>query len=410
MKPPSNSDIEKSLIGCLLQEPSLLHSVQGEGGGNLFYSSRHQDIYRAIQEQSEIGEVDNVTVASRLEIDGIRSYLIDCQMNAPTVLMAKTYAETLKDLHIKREIIRVCQQTIYNIENPDIINQVETGIREVVAQISRVSYVDFVDVASDMWERYIDNEGKEPDYMRTGLTDLDRVIDGLERGEHIIVAGRPGMGKTALATDITRNIAKQFKKVQFFTMEMNREALTRRIICAEANVSLKDYRNRKLNPEQKVKAARVLNMVKRGIIRIYDKRVTVSEIKSEVAKHDPDLVVVDYLQLMALDRRGSMTTNDLVGDNAIGLQSIAKSGPAVITLSQLSRTSEKEKRRPGLSDLLDSGKIEAVGDKILMPYREDKESTSAEILIVKQKDGAIGKVDVTFLPESVSFRNLDKYH
>ena len=105
-----------------------------------------------------------------------------------------------------------------------------------------------------------------------------------------------------------------------------------------------------------------------------------------------------------------MTTNDLVGDNAIGLQSIAKSGPAVITLSQLSRTSEKEKRRPGLSDLLDSGKIEAVGDKILMPYREDKESTSAEILIVKQKDGAIGKVDVTFLPESVSFRNLDKYH
>lgn len=406
MKPPADSNTEKALIGCLLQDSSYLPSIQAEGGENLFDVLKHQRIYNAIKATNNN---DIVTLAASLKIDGINSYLVGCINAAPTPIMADRYAEVLKELYVKRELLKVCQNAIYYLDQPDILNTVEQQIREIAKKMSKADFTDFTDAVDELWLDYVQHEGQEPDYMKTGIPDLDRLIDGIEHTEHIIIAGRPSMGKTALATDIVRHIAKHGFKVNFHTMEMSKKALTRRFICAEANVSLKAYRNRKLTSEQKSRASRVSNMIGRGILNIYEGRVTVSEIKAEALKTEPDLIVVDYLQLMSLDRRGGMTTNDLVGDNATGLQAIAKAGPAVITISQLSRASEKEKRRPGLADLYESGKIEAVGDKIIMPYREDKDSEEAEILVVKQKDGPTGKVDVKFFKEAASFKGLERH-
>ena len=401
MKPPADSNTEKALLGCLLQDGSYRTAVQSAGGEGLFYTTKHQQIYNAILNTPE---PDIITVAALLNIDGIRSYLMGCINEAPSPIMAERYADILKELYVKRELLKVCQNAIYYIDQPDILNTVEQQIKDVSKQLSRADFTDFADAVDELWLDYVENEGKEPDYMKTGIPDLDRLIDGIEHTEHVIIAGRPSMGKTALATDIVRHIAKQGFKVNFHTMEMSKKSLTRRFICAEANVSLKAYRNRRLTENQKSRAAKVSNMISRGKLNLYEGRVTVSEIKAEALKTEPDLIVVDYLQLMSLDRRAGMTTNDLVGDNATGLQAIAKAGPAVITISQLSRASEKEKRRPGLADLYESGKIEAVGDKIIMPYREDKESEEAEILVVKQKDGPVGKVDVNFFKESASFK------
>ena len=408
MAQPKDNNTEKALLGCLLQDKKLIPAIQAAGGSKLFYFDRHINIFNAIVDQAEKGEVDIISVAARL--DGLNSYLVECAQQAPTPLLAPTYTETLKELYIKREIITLCHNTIYHIDNPDILNQVDAGVHEIGKRVAKVKHTDIKNLAADLWEHYITYEGTEPDYMRTGLVDLDRVIDGIELTEHVIIAARPGQGKTALAADIVRNICKQGKKVLFFTMEMSEQAMTRRIICAEAGINLKAYRNRKLSDIDKQKAIRALSRVKDWQLNIIEGRVMVSDIKSLVLQQEPDLIVVDYLQLMPIDRRGSMTTNDLVGDNVTGLQGIAKSGPAVITLSQLSRASEKEKRRPGLSDLYESGKIEATGDKILMPYREDKEAEEAEILVVKQKDGPVGKVEVLFDRVSVSFKSRAREH
>jgi len=401
LTPPNNIDLEKSLIGCLLQDKKLLPVIQAEGGAALFYNSKNFNIYNAIFEQAEVGEVDIITVGARVDVP--KSYLLECTNNAPSPLLAESYAQSLKDLYIKREVLKVCHNTIYNIGQPDILNQIESGVREVSKQLVKVKHTDLANLAADMWEDYIEHEGERPDYMRTGLTDLDRMLSGIEEGEHVIIAARPGQGKTALAADIARNVAKQGKKVLFFTMEMSEKALTRRLVCAEAGINLRKYKNRTLSDSEKQKAAQVLGRFKNWDLQIIEGRVTVSDIKSKVLQDEPDMVIVDYLQLMNIDRRLGMTTNDLVGDNVTGLQGIAKTGPAVLTLSQLSRASEKEKRKPGLADLYESGKIEATGDKIIAPYREDKENTEGEIVIIKQKDGPVGSVDVVFLPESVTF-------
>ena len=406
MKPPHDITLEKALLGCLLQDYSQLPAVQAEGGEKLFYNSLNAEIYNTI---AQTPDGDIVTVASKINKDGIRSHLVECAGEAPTPLLAENYSQRLKDLYIRREILKTCQNAIYYIDQPDILNTIEQQIRDVSKQLSKSDYTDFTDAVDELWLDYTENEGKEPDYMKTGIPDLDRLIDGIEHTEHIIIAGRPSMGKTALATDFVRHIAKNGYKVNFHTMEMSKKALTRRFICAEANVSLKAYRNRRLTDDQKRRAAGVSGMIGKGFLNIYEGRVTVSEIKAEALRTEPDLVVVDYLQLMSLDRRAGVTTNDLVGDNATGLQAIAKSGPAVITISQLSRASEKEKRRPGLADLYESGKIEAVGDKIIMPYREDKESEDAEILIVKQKDGPLGTINVKFFKASASFKSKESH-
>lgn len=404
--PPKDYTIEKALLGCLIQDNNFIPDVQAAGGEVLFDSPKNNQVYNAIL--SNPG-ADVITLGAKIKIEGIRSYLIECLHEAPSPVMAERYIEVLKELYIKRELRNLCLNTLEQLEAPDILNTAEQQIREISKKLSKADYTDFTDAVDELWIDYVQNEGKEPDYMKTGIADLDRLIDGIEHTEHIIIAGRPSMGKTSLATDIVRHIAKQGKRVNFHTMEMSKKALTRRFICAEANVSLKAYRNRKLSADQKSRAAKVSNMIDRGLLNLYEGRVTVSEIKAEALKTEPDLIVVDYLQLMSLDRRSGMTTNDLVGDNATGLQAIAKTGPAVITISQLSRASEKEKRRPGLADLYESGKIEAVGDKIIMPYREDKESEEAEILVVKQKDGPVGKVEVNFFKEAATFRAKEKY-
>ncbi len=404
MTPPNDKQVEMALLGCLLQQKNIITAVESCGGKKLFYTSKHENIYGAILSQAEVGEVDVITVSSRL--GGQSSYLLQCISLAPSPLLAPSYSDTLKELYLKREILKLCHNTTYNLENQNILNELEQGVRNIAKQVSKIKHTDAGNLVADLWEDYIENEGVTPDYMKTGLLDLDRMIDGLEHTEHIIIAGRASMGKTAFACDVVRNVAKQGRKIIFFTMEMSEKVLMRRLLCAEADVRLKGFRNRRLHPAEKIRASRVLSEIKKWDLQVIEGRVTVSDIKSKVAQDEPDLVVVDYLQLMELDRRGGMNTNDLVGDNVKGLQGIAKTGPAVITLSQLSRASEKEKRRPNLSDLYESGAIEAAGDKILMPYREDKESEEAEILVVKQKDGPVGKVDALFVKDSVTFRSL----
>lgn len=403
MIPPNNKDTEKALLGCLLQDKKLLPAVRAAGGEKLFYFEKHLVIYDAIIKQAAIGEVDLITIASKVE-DKI--YLNDCYNSAPTTMLAETYAETLKNLYIKRELLKVCHNTTHDINDPDILNRASAAIKDIAKQTNKVKHAKFVDLAADLYEDYRANEGVEPDYMRTGLVDLDRLIDGIEPTEHIIIAGRPGQGKTALAADTVRNVCKQGKKVAFFSMEMSRKVLTRRLLCAEAGIDVKRFRNRRLSEIEKQKAARVLSSFQDWNLKIIDGRVTVSQIESYVIEHEPDLVIVDYLQLMSVDRKRGMTTNDLVGDNVTGLQGIAKSGPAVITLSQLSRASEKENRRPGQADLYESGKIEATGDKIIAPYRPDRGKEEAEILVIKQKDGPIGAVDVLFDGSTITFKNL----
>ena len=421
-QPPRNEELEKSLLGCLLhiggseysEDKQVIYTVEMLGGEKLFYTTKHQLIYKKILDVIEEPFTTDI-IAAGLNMDGVRSYLMELQNSQVNSLLAEYYARELKNLYLKRELRDVCNQTIYEINNKQIpavelINSIGGAVVGLSKQDKSITRASLSKLSADLWEQYIENEGQPPSYMRTGLADLDYYIDGIEHTEHIIIAGRPSTGKTALATDIARAIARQGKIVDFFTMEMSETALTRRLVCAEAGVSLRRYRNGKLEASEKERVGKTLSKFGKWNLNVIEGRVTVTDIRSHILQSEPDLVIVDYLQLMPIDRKSGISTNDLVGDNIIGLQGVAKTGPAVITLSQLSRSSDKERRRPRLDDLLDSGKIEAAGDKILATWCEDKEATEREILVLKQKDGPVGYVDVAFLPEPVTFRDLSKYN
>ena len=270
------------------------------------------------------------------------------------------------------------------------------------------------------WEDYLETEGKKPDYLATGFYDLDNAIDGLQDSEHIVIAGRPSMGKTSLATDICRNVAKQGNPVLFFTMEMTKQRLAERIICAEAQLPIRDYRRRALSEEQKEEVDAAINRLWQKPLTICEGQASLTAIRSKAMQEKYmrglRLIVIDYLTLIAEPKTAGMSQNDLIGNIANKLQLLSKDlNVPVITISQLSRECDRRtNKRPVLSDLRDSGNIEQAGDKVLFVYRDDYYNVKtdkpgiAEIIVAKNKDGPTGMIELGWNGIAASFYNLQR--
>ncbi len=409
-----NKSLEQSLLGCILNDPRKIVDVEAAGGQGLFYTTEHQKIYSAIKEQAVEGQVDIITVATRG--DFLKSRIYEISNAGPAPDMATTYIEQLKGLVVKRELQKICRAALPEIQDTDpaeLLTKINQQARDLLLYTVKPRGQFANELVERMWSYYIENEGTPPDYLRTGFRDLDMIMDGLQPSEHIVIAARPSVGKSAFAMDIARNVAKNRKKVLFFSMEMTPERLVQRMFCSEALVSLKRLRNNLLKEQERKDADRTLSRVvefSKNIILVPG-QIGVNDVKArslqEAEKEGVDLVIIDYLQLMKVSGEG--TTNDMVGANSNGLQLLSKDlNIPVITLSQLSRSSEKERRRPVLSDLRDSGNIEQSGDKIILMYKENREDSEVELIVAKSKDGPAGTVKVGWLPDPVTFRNLSK--
>jgi len=426
VKLPCDLEAEKALLGAIIQDPRKLAITDQIIAPKCFYSANHQQIYEAAQSLYRAGQaVDLVTVYDELQKHKANlgtTYLVACVDACPSPETAGHYAKIIADKHTRRELYRVCMEGAQAAKNEaeldtgEAVAAVQQEIYNLSKQATKMKTENVYDLAGQRLDDYLDEEGAELKLVQTGFKDLDRLMDGFQKSEHIILAARPGMGKTSLACDIARNVAKQQYRVLFFTMEMSAPRLADRLICAEAMVNVKQFKRRELaeGEKEKIKQAtgRLLNLP----ISIVDGSWGTSEIRAKVMQDAPDLVIVDFLTRINEPRRGNLSTHDHVGAISKRLQDMAiVTNVPIITCAQLSRGVERrENKRPILSDLRESGNIEENCDKVIFIYRDEyynpntKAQGIAEIIVAKYRDGPTGMVELAWLGAATTFRNLGR--
>ncbi len=472
---PHNLEAEQGLLGALLVDNRAIEKVSDFLRANHFFMPAHQRIYETISKLIERGQsATPVTLKNYFEKDddlshvGGAEYLADLASSVISVINTEDYARTIYDLHLRRELISMGEEVVNKSYTHDIDSDTTQTIEEAEKKLFElaesgdvkggfITLRDSVMTAISHAETAFKAAGKITG-ITTGLRDLDKKLGGLHKSDLLILAGRPSMGKTALAVNIGFNAAKRYAEtggqeggvVAIFSLEMAADQLAGRILADQANISGDDIRKGNLKEDdfrRFVEASQVLSQVPLYIddtpaLSIGAVRTRARRLKRQ---HGLDLLIIDYLQL--LRGSGSKQSNENrvqeVSEITRGLKAIAKELEIpVLALSQLSRTVEsREDKRPQLSDLRESGSIEQDADVVMFVYREEyyltreqpaqranetpekynerydmwakrlQESANiSEAVIAKQRHGPIGIVKMFFDANYTRFTNLDTQH
>lgn len=472
---PHNLEAEQGFLGTLLIDNRAYEKIGDFLKAQHFFAPAHQRIYQAIQILIDRGQTASpVTLKSYFEKDqdlehvGGAAYLADLAAGVISVLNIEEYARTIYDLYLRRELIsfgndvvnesfdydldRAVQDTIESAESK-LFSLAETG----ESQSSFVTLRDSIKVAIDIAESAYNNGGGITG-VTTGLKDIDEKLGGLHQSDLLILAGRPSMGKTALATNMAFNAAKAYAAsggkegaiVAFFSLEMSHDQLTTRILAEQSGISGDQLRKGNISETQFRDFAMAAHKLSQIPLYIDDTpALSIGAIRTRsrrlMRRHGLGLIVVDYLQLLRGNNSKQSEANRVLEVSEItrGLKALAKELQVpVLALSQLSRAVEqREDKRPMLSDLRESGSIEQDSDVVMFVYREeyylsrespsqrDSESSEkfneryanwaqrlqdsaniAEAIIAKQRHGPIGIVKLFFDPNLTKFADLDMRH
>ena len=437
---PYSAEAEQAVLGAIIIDNSMFDNVLDYiKTADYFYVSLHKLIFTAMQEMMNIGQsIDFVTLLNKLkqnsgfeEATG-KTYLVDLVDNCPAPSNAGAYAKIVADKYKLRMLITASREIIDDAtaaedETSVLLDSAEQRIYDIRSDSEKGGLERIGSVLLQTFER-LDSLNREADEsvrpVSTGIGDLDRVITGLNRSDLIILAARPGMGKTSFALNIARNVACKSKKaVAFFSLEMSKEQLASRLLSAEALVGGTKLRTGKLSDEEWQRLVPASDVLKNANLYIDDTPgITITEMKSRLRRlREIDLVVVDYLQLMSSTRRIESRVNE-ISEITRSLKIMAKElNVPVITLSQLSRASEQRPdHRPQLSDLRDSGSIEQDADIVLFLYREgyyDKNSddsaapavdmNSGECIVAKNRHGEMSTVKLHWQGEFMRFTDVE---
>ncbi|BAU23260.1 DNA helicase [Caldimicrobium thiodismutans] len=434
--PPQDLQAEKFCLASILIDPGSVIKVLDLLKPEDFYSTPNRLIYQAFLNLFERDEpIDLVTTYNELErmgeLDrtGGAVYLSELAGLLPTSAHLVHYAKIVKEKSILREIIRICQDLIYRCyysmeDSQELLSQAEKALFDLSYHGKKETFAPVKEVIKDTIKHLemLYQKGDLITGIPTGFYELDRLTAGLQRGDLIILAARPGMGKTALALDVVRNACKQSKLgAAIFSLEMSKEQLVSRMLCAEGKVSFQKFRTGTLEAQDWQKIIYGASVLSELPIYIDDTSgINILEVKAKarkVMKEIPlGLVVVDYLQLMRSIERKERREQE-ISEISAGLKALAKElNIPVLALSQLNRkVEERPDKRPQLSDLRESGALEQDADVILFIYRDEvynKESPEkgiAEIIIGKQRNGPAGvTVKLAYLSQFTSFANLEK--
>ncbi len=430
---PHDLDAERSVLASILLDndvcPTALELLKPED----FFRPSHRQIFDVMRELSEQGRpIDPTTLATvlrqRNQLDSVGgipgiSALLDAYA-LPSNLEA--YAQTVKDKALLRRALEVCQEGIEACRRGDkaasaILDDLERDIFEVgearirggfvpVAEVAR-SQLHQVEAAYESSHRLIG--------LATGFTDFDRLTNGLQASDLIIVAARPSAGKTAFCLNIAQHAAvAEGKCVGIFSLEMSKESLVMRLLCAEARVDSQRMRSGYLSREEWKRLADALAVLTPARIFIDDTPgISVAEMRAKArrlkSQHGLDLLIVDYLQLVRGRGRAENRQTE-VSQISRDLKGLAKElHVPLIALSQLSRASEtRADHRPLLSDLRESGSIEQDADVVAFIFREEMYNPTednagrAELIVAKQRNGPTGTVYLTFIKSCTRFDNL----
>ncbi|MEW5795516.1 MAG: replicative DNA helicase [Candidatus Zixiibacteriota bacterium] len=447
LQPPQALEVEQAVLGAILKDPEAINRVVDvvqEPGD--FYAPRHQMIFQAALDLYSRSEpIDITTVVSRLQdkgqLDKIggRVYLVDLIEQVASTGNVTSYAHIILEKATLRrliatstEILRSCYDT--EMQPDELLDRAEANIFNISESRLRQGFVPLKSLVDDTLERIDSMQVAEGGLsgMRTGFTALDDSTLGLHNGDLIVIAGRPSMGKTALAMNIAENVAtneKNPKSVGMFSVEMSKEALVLRMLCSRARLDQHRVRSGRLSDADWRKLPIAGAALTKARLFI-DDSATLSPLEMRAkarrlkAQHGLDLVIVDYIQLMHSNTRAENRQQEisLISRN---LKSLAKElDIPVIALSQLSRAVEQRggEKRPQLADLRESGAIEQDADLVLLLYRPEAYLSSderkdpkhqdklgrAEIIIAKQRNGPTGSLDMAFVSELARFENMER--
>ena len=435
---PHSLEAEQSVLGSMLIDSRCVAEVIGLVRPDDFFLQQNKDIYETIYTMFNFSEtIDPVTVLEKMKVQGLATdktpeYLMQLMEITPTAANVGQYARIVRDRAMLRnlataageiretvlagvgtpeEILESAEKKIYALRNGNAgetlqhIGVVMVGVFDRLDELSR--------------------SGNAFPGLSTGLHDLDKKINGLNKSDLLLIAARPGMGKTSLALNIALSVAKESAKtVAFFSLEMSREQLAMRLLSNESFVDNQKLLTGQLSEEDWTKIAIASSALSQTDIRVDDNpSISVAEMNAKCRRlPNLGLVLIDYLQLMTSAGTGQTSNNanrvQVVSDISRALKIMAKElNVPVICLSQLSRANEsRTDKRPMLSDLRESGAIEQDADEVLFIYRDDyyhpdtPEKNVAEIIVAKNRHGETGTVKLQWLPQFTTFSDREWKH
>jgi replicative DNA helicase len=429
---PSNAEAERSILGAILLDNSVCNQAIELMRREDFFLDSHRRIFEKMVALTERGmPIDLITLtdelrrAAEFEQIGGATYIASLIDGVPRTDTIEHYAKIVKQKSMLRKLITACGQiTTTAFEEEDeadvIVDRAEQMIFQIAEDRVRLGFQYIGDVAQRRLEQ-IEQMAGRPEMITgvpTGFTDFDQMTSGLQRQDLIVIAGRPSMGKTALALNMAQYAAKNGNTIGIFSLEMSAEQLVSRLLCSEARVDAHRLRTGYLNREEWAKLADALRRLTETKIYIDDTAGTgVLEMRAKCrrlkAEHGLDLLIVDYLQLMS--GRGRIESRQQeVSQISRDMKGLAKElNIPVIALSQLSRAPEtRSEHKPQLSDLRESGAIEQDADVVCFIFREEaynpteENRGTAELILGKQRNGPTGVVQLAFLKEFTRFENM----
>ncbi|MGA2029385.1 MAG: replicative DNA helicase [Verrucomicrobiota bacterium] len=442
--PPHSIEAEQGVLGCVLISPNdCMGECLGKfkAGAEVFYDLRHQTIFDALAEMYDKREaIDLITVQQQLkdkqlleQIGGI-AYLSSLQDAVPSAANLSYYLDIVREKYLLRKMIATCTEVVgrvydYQGEVEELVDQVEKDIlriNEERDQGKSKAIKQIVNEAIGTVENYFNRKG-ELGGVGTGFTDLDRKTDGLHKGEMIVIAARPSMGKTSLAMNIVEHaVLEQKLPVAVFSLEMTAESLVLRMLCSIARLNQQSIRSGFMQDTDFPKLMTAAGRLSSAPLFIDDTAgLSILQLRARARRlaqqHDIKLFVIDYLQLLhSTARRSQENRQQEIADISSGIKALAKELEVpVVVLSQLNREPEKRERgaEPKLSDLRESGAIEQDADVVGLLYKpgksgddensgfEEQDAVPINLLIAKQRNGPTGDVSLTFLKSYTRFEN-----
>ncbi len=432
--PPQNLEAEQSVLGAMLIDKEAILKTEFLAPED-FYKDSHRKLFETMRDLFEKGEaVDIITVTEELrqrgllgEVGGV-AYLTTLANAVPTAANVEYYARIVQEKATLRRLIQVATEIArrgYAAEEEveEILDDAERSILGISSRRATGGYYHLKDVMLSAWERIEEVCASKGGItgISTGFRDLDALTSGLQPSDLIVIAARPSMGKTMLCLNLARHAAVNLGiPVFIFSLEMAREQLAQRLLCAEAHVDSQRLRSGFLSEADWPKLTDALGRLSKAPIYIDDTpNLSVLEIRAKArrlkAEHGLGMIIIDYLQLMRTRGRAESRQQE-ISEVSRSLKALARELEVpVVAASQLSRAVEQRTdKRPLLSDLRESGAIEQDADLVAFIYREDyykpqtEKKNIAEIIIAKQRNGPVGKVELYFKKEYGEFQGLER--
>ncbi len=442
---PYSISAEQAVLGSMIIDPACIDEVAGAIKEDYFYLKQHQQIYSAIAAMYQFSQaIDFISLLDKLKKDGVydetsgKEYLTQLVQRVPSAANVLTYINIIREHYYQRALMLAARGIIKDVDenkmdSEKLLASAEQRIYEIRdgREVSGLTHIKKV-ILNETYDRLtkINNPETRNDYIGipTGISELDRMITGLNKSDLIILGARPGMGKTSFALNIARNVAvNSGKTVCFFSLEMSRDQLAQRLLSSEAAIKSEKLRTGDLQPEEWTRLQQAGGQLSKTELYLDETPgITVAEMMAKLRRRKKcDLVIIDYLGLVASDAKNKNENRvQQVSEITRSLKIMAKELKIpVIACAQLSRGTETKGKshKPALSDLRDSGSIEQDADIVLFLYRdsyydsekgadEDKsDKNKSECIVAKNRHGETGTIPLHWDGQHTRFTSVDVF-